>query len=599
MGKPRWITLSLSTSTKDRDLNSENVNSGPLYYFIIQNDGDWKLDEDFKNENLPRLKIMQDSSATSVQYSDAIMTESENSSLLVGFPKTFAIYRPFFFTIPVGDTVSKIEMTVPMSLWPGFSQITQYYREGENAFQAGEFKTAVLSFNTIIKDYNLNIFPAYEESKRKRLAAFEQFYLYTTNSFSNTLNNTSIDLNRKIDSVVDIISRFQYVEDSLPAPSLGIAATDPSLIPLLDEAKSSLNRSTFVLDSLHDALDDLNVRWIITGSTGDKMDFRYRYMIETLAYAFSSIPFFDSSTSKLTFSISDDLSARLKKYNLDQSYETFLRLANKRWKTKQTLFPPDFLNNLERDSSQFALPFFDVLKAVADFYNTDFAGSTLSIFQVFRRSYDHELAGRLDELRILIETKERKVPPDALQHLSDGIAAEQRGETDSAAEHYRDAMLIAGDYAPAAFALGKLYERTGDSYKANNFFQKAISTDSVYYSAYRFLYLNYIRTANFKPMIDLLSAAIAHGNDFFNIHYYLGIAYNGAGLSDEAVKQYDRALELNPNSVDANIQEGIAYQNMKSYTKAREYYTRAIQIDPENQAATDNLKRLDELQKKF
>ena len=38
---------------------------------------------------------------------------------------------------------------------------------------------------------------------------------------------------------------------------------------------------------------------------------------------------------------------------------------------------------------------------------------------------------------------------------------------------------------------------------------------------------------------------------------------------------------------------------MKSYVKAREYYTRAIEIDPENQTATENMKRLDDLQKKF
>jgi tetratricopeptide (TPR) repeat protein len=100
-------------------------------------------------------------------------------------------------------------------------------------------------------------------------------------------------------------------------------------------------------------------------------------------------------------------------------------------------------------------------------------------------------------------------------------------------------------------------------------------------------------------MIDLLTQALARGNDFYDIHYYLGIAYNGAALFDDAIKQYERALELNAKSTDANIQAGIAYQNLKSYVKAREYYTRAIQIDPENQTATENLKRLDELQKKF
>jgi len=218
---------------------------------------------------------------------------------------------------------------------------------------------------------------------------------------------------------------------------------------------------------------------------------------------------------------------------------------------------------------------------------------------VMKTSYDHDLTNRMDELRILIDTREKKIPNEVLAHMRDGEAAEEKGNTDGAAEHYKDAMLIAEDYAPAAFALGKLYDRIGDSYKANNFFQKAVSTDTLYYSAYRFLYTNYFKNSNFKPMIDLLTQALARGNDFYDIHYYLGIAYNGAALFDDAIKQYERALELNAKSTDANIQAGIAYQNLKSYVKAREYYTRAIQIDPENQTATENLKRLDELQKKF
>jgi tetratricopeptide (TPR) repeat protein len=205
----------------------------------------------------------------------------------------------------------------------------------------------------------------------------------------------------------------------------------------------------------------------------------------------------------------------------------------------------------------------------------------------------------MDHLRILINTIEKNVPHEVLQRIKDGYRAEERGENEKAIEQYKDAMLIAEDYAPAAFALGKLYDRSGDSYTANNFFQKAVTADSQYYTAYRFLYTNFFKNANFKPMIDLLTQSLSYGNDFFDIHFYLGIAYNGSAQYDLAIQQYERALELNNRSIDANIQAGISYQNMKSYSKARDYFRRAIVIDPENQTATENLKRLDELQKKF
>jgi tetratricopeptide (TPR) repeat protein len=274
-------------------------------------------------------------------------------------------------------------------------------------------------------------------------------------------------------------------------------------------------------------------------------------------------------------------------------------MVNDRWKKRLALFPPEFLINLNRDTAQFPLPYYSVLKAVNDFFSSNFVVANAEIFRVMKTSYDHDLTSRMDDLRVLIDTRAKRIPNEVLTHMIDGQTAEEKGNTDGAAEHYKDAMLIAEDYAPAAFALGKLYDRAGDTYKANNFFQKAVTTDTLYYSAYRFLYINYFKNSNFKPMIDLLTQALAHGNDFYDIHYYLGIAYNGAALYEDAIKQYERALELNNRSVDANIQAGIAYQNMKSYVKAREYYTHAIQIDPENQTATENLKRLDDLQKKF
>jgi tetratricopeptide (TPR) repeat protein len=374
---------------------------------------------------------------------------------------------------------------------------------------------------------------------------------------------------------------------------------DAGVSDLLADGKKAIERVTFVRDSLKRALDDQNTRWIMMGSSSGKIDFKYKYMIETLAFAFTSIDFKDSTKASLAVFLPEDLTARLQKYNLTESYETFLRIVTERWKKKLPLFPPVFFSNLQKDSVQFPLPYYSMLKAVNDFYSKDYVSAKSEILQVMRRCYTYELTERLDQLRILIQTIEKKIPAEVLQHLKDGYAFEERGENEKAIEHYKDAMLIAEDYAPAGFALGKLYDRTGDSYKANNFFQKAIMSVTLYYSAYRFLYINYFKNANFKPMIELLTQALTRGNDFYDIHYYLGIAYNGSAQYDLAIQQYERALELNGKSIDANIQAGISYQNMKAYAKAREYFSRAIAIDPENQTATENMKRLDELQKKF
>lgn len=598
MSGPKIIRLTLSTKDREKALTCENVNSGNYYYFLLQNEGKWLVDADFLNDDLPKLTLSQQDVKLHPEFTGDIIADGESTVVLIGFRKTLAFHKPFSFEYPTEETISKVEMTVPQEYWPGYSKVTKYLDAGDNALKDQQYKAAVLNFNTILSDQSLAIFSFYSTAKERRLEAFDKYFAENYDAFSRSTGSDG-DLKQKIAAAGESIAKFQYVVDSLADHSAGVSASDETIAPLMERAKTAFQRSRLVLDSLHQSLDDFNVRWIIVGSSAGKLDFKYKYMIEALAYAFTSVNFADSTAKDLTVVLPEDLSTRLKKYNLMESYETFVRIATVRWKRKSALFPPDFLTNLAKDSLQFSLPYYSVLKATNDFFNSNYDETKKEIFQVMRKSYDHELTGRMDDLRVIIDTREKKIPGEVLTHMRDGQHAEEKGNTDGAAEHYKDAMLISEEYAPAAFALGKLYDRIGDSYKANNFFQKAVTSDTIYYSAYRFLYINYFKNSNFKPMIDLLTQALARGNDFYDIHYYLGIAYNGAALYEEAIKQYERALELNSKSIDANIQAGIAYQNMKSYAKARDYYARAIQIDPENQTATENLKRLDELQKKF
>ena len=599
MAGPRFAKLALSTRNKEKVLNCDNVNAGPFYYFLFQNDGtNWKVDPDFIKDELPKLSITQETIRVHPELYGEITTDGDTATVLIGFPKGFAFHKPFALEFPLTETVAKVELIVPQELWPGYTKVTKYFDASTKALNDLLYKGAIFGFTTLLADTSLAIFPSYAVAKEKRLEAFEKYYADVMGTLSSTLSGNT-DMKLKIAASSESIGKFQFLVDSLADQSAGILPSDPTIAPLQERSKASVQRSQALVDSLRLALDDLNVRWIIAGSSAGKIDFKYKYIVEALAYAFTSVNFSDSTMKELTLTLPEELSARLKKYNLMDSYETFVRIAGDRWKKHLSLFPPDFLTNLDRDSVQFPLPYHSVLKAVNDFYSANYPETKKEILLVMKKSYDHELTGRMDYLRVLIDTREKKIPREVLQNMTDGKDAEEKGNSDGAAEHYKDAMLIAEDYAPAAFALGKLYDRIGDSYKANNFFQKAISTDTLYYSAYRFLYINYFKNSNFKPMTDLLTQALSRGNDFYDIHYYLGIAYNGAALYEDAIKQYERALELNGKSVDANIQAGIAYQNMKSYAKAREYYARAIQIDPENQTATENLKRLDDLQKKF
>lgn len=598
MGKAKVASITLSTKNMDAALSSDNVNSAPQYFFVMRDSGGWKMDEDFILDELTKLTITQNGRSYSLEAVSPVAKQGEHYSLHLSATKGLLIHQPFTFSVPLEKRVSSAEMTVPQEFWPGYKKFNALRTQGDAAVAAAKYLDAAQAYEQLVSDKALAIFPAYEGTFQQRYSVYRSYLDGLRSAFDANLAGTDA-IKQKITVTEDLITKFASVSANAVKEASVNAATRDSSVMMRDEAQMMGDRAVFVRDSLNQAMDEQTIRWIVAGSTAGKVDFKYKYVIETLASAYLSVNFADTSAATLKTVVSEDLTARLQKYSLLGSYETFLRVVNKRWKEKQPMFPEGFLTNLVRDTAQFPLPFYSMLRAVESYYTGDFAAAKNEITQVMRKSYAYDLTERIDQLRILINTMERGVPGEVLQRIKDGGKAEERGDADKAIEQYKDAMLIAEDYAPAAFALGKLYDRNGDSYTANNFFQKAVMADSQYYTAYRFLYINFFKNANFKPMIDLLLQALNYGNDFFDIHYYLGIAYNGSAQYDLAIQQYERALELNGRSIDANIQAGISYQNMKSYTKAREYFRRAIAIDPENQMATDNLKRLDELQKKM
>lgn len=598
MGKARIAKIALSTRGQDKVLTSDNVNAGPLYYFLMRDSGGWKIDEDFILELLPKLTIEQQGKKFSVEPVSPAVQQGGNFYLHLSTKKDLQLHLPMTFTVPIEKKVETAVMNIPKELWPGYKKFSSLLQEGDKHNSGGKLQESIQSYENILTDQALAIFPEFDGVFTKRLNSYKKLYEMHKTQFLESLLSSSTT-KEKISSSEEFLGKFDFIAANAAKGEFQNAATSDGASALRDEATAQSARTAFVADSLKQALDEQTIRWIVLGSSAGKIDFKYKYVVETMAYAYLSLQFADTAAPALKATISEDLTARLEKYKLLNSYETFLRVVNSRWVARKPMFPERFLENLAKDTAQFSLPYYSMLKAVESFYVKNYRTAKTEIINVMRKSYAYELTERIDQLRILINTIEKNVPMEVLQRIKDGTKAEERGNNEKAIEHYKDALLIAEDYAPAAFALGKLYDRTGDSYTANNFFQKAVSADSQYYTAYRFLYINFFKNANFKPMADLLVSALDHGNDFFDIHYYLGIAYNGSAQYDLAIQQYERALELNSNSIDANIQAGISYQNMKSYSKAREYFRRAISIDPENQTATDNLKRLDELQKKM
>src|SRR6266498_5441213 len=62
--------------------------------------------------------------------------------------------------------------------------------------------------------------------------------------------------------------------------------------------------------------------------------------------------------------------------------------------------------------------------------------------------------------------------------------------------------------------------------------------------------------------IHLLEDVIATGRAFADAHHLLGLSYCLAGQPDKALSQFDRALGLNPNYVEALIHRALVLNEL-------------------------------------
>jgi Flp pilus assembly protein TadD len=72
-------------------------------------------------------------------------------------------------------------------------------------------------------------------------------------------------------------------------------------------------------------------------------------------------------------------------------------------------------------------------------------------------------------------------------------------------------------------------------------------------------------------------------------HFRQGNEFSQSGDFDKAVEEYQRALELEPENVDAMSNLGVAYYNLDQLAEAIEQYSKALELAPRDADIHSNL----------
>ena len=130
----------------------------------------------------------------------------------------------------------------------------------------------------------------------------------------------------------------------------------------------------------------------------------------------------------------------------------------------------------------------------------------------------------------------------------------------------------------ALFLTGNYALMEGDTIKAMKYIQAAINEDQTLFNAYDQMGILYSSKGDLLAL-DYFNSALRLQPYRYDIHYKVGMFYQSIQAFDDAVKAYERAIELKSDHKTSLHNIAVIEVFRKNYNSAINYFTKAIKAD--------------------
>ncbi|MCU0571635.1 MAG: tetratricopeptide repeat protein [Syntrophobacteraceae bacterium] len=206
-------------------------------------------------------------------------------------------------------------------------------------------------------------------------------------------------------------------------------------------------------------------------------------------------------------------------------------------------------------------------------------------------------AGELGlSIKVLMEA-EKKRPKDPKVHYLLGIAYDQRGIPDKAVEHFDKAIELKPDYSEAYNSLGAHYAENGNLQKAEENFKKALENPAYVTPFYAFYNLGrvYEKQGRDEEALRQYQQAVRLEPSYGVAFYRMGLILERLQRVDEAREALGSAIRLNPNITEAQLRYGILSYNVGDIERAMTSLSRVIKVSPYSTMASEARSYLDRM----
>ena len=165
-----------------------------------------------------------------------------------------------------------------------------------------------------------------------------------------------------------------------------------------------------------------------------------------------------------------------------------------------------------------------------------------------------------------------------------GAALQSDGRLDEAMAHYRRAIELRPDYAPAYNNLASTLRAAGQVQDAVTTYELALTLRPDYPEAHYNLANALLDEGQSAAAAEHFQIALTAMPDSADVRNNLGIALSATGRLDEAIAGFRKALEVEPDSVKAHRNLGDALMRRGSRVDGLDHLRRAARLAPTDAA---------------
>jgi serine/threonine protein kinase/Flp pilus assembly protein TadD len=181
---------------------------------------------------------------------------------------------------------------------------------------------------------------------------------------------------------------------------------------------------------------------------------------------------------------------------------------------------------------------------------------------------------------------------EAYRYFMQGVEDTRKFYIKDAAGSFEKAVELDPSFAFAYSYLATSYSWLGDIgardeaiKKAKAFSEKATDKERFYIDG---TYASYIERDREKQLRIVQEAAEKFPKEK-GFHYWLGVIYRGDGKYDEALEEFNKALELDPNYGEIHNELGYLYAELRNFEKSIEHFKKYLSLNPGDANPLDSM----------